>query len=301
MGVFATRTPHRPVPIGLSIAKIEERRGGSLLVSGVDIVDGSPVLDVKPYVPFCDSLPFAVAPSWVAREAPAEPLRVASVRIDELAQRRLREAWILNRQQGRQRGEGPLYPDFQDFRRLVEEVLSRDIRSVHQRGGAPRTGVRSELSKAEVTASRDPQHSEPNRACRGSGMGRREHEGGKVVDCADSSSNVNPRIVQDCADVRGEGEGTPQSLWKCLEALEGRLDVGRDLVKEEPGEMFRGVGPSALYLGEPPTDESEFAFEGRYKIILEGVQVGYDMDENGHVLVQSAQTVNANVGCKPAL
>jgi tRNA (Thr-GGU) A37 N-methylase len=38
---------------------------GVLVLGGVDIVDGSPVLDIKPYVPFSDSLPDAVAPDWV--------------------------------------------------------------------------------------------------------------------------------------------------------------------------------------------------------------------------------------------
>ena len=40
--------------------------GRTLLLGGADIVDGSPVLDVKPYLPFCDSLPAALAPAWVA-------------------------------------------------------------------------------------------------------------------------------------------------------------------------------------------------------------------------------------------
>lgn len=39
--------------------------GRTIVVAGADVVDGSPVLDVKPYLPFCDSVPDAVAPSWV--------------------------------------------------------------------------------------------------------------------------------------------------------------------------------------------------------------------------------------------
>lgn len=39
--------------------------GGSLLLGGADVVDGSPVLDIKPYVAFCDSVPGATAPAWV--------------------------------------------------------------------------------------------------------------------------------------------------------------------------------------------------------------------------------------------
>ena len=39
--------------------------GRSLIISGADIVDGSPVIDIKPYLPFCESLPSASAPTWV--------------------------------------------------------------------------------------------------------------------------------------------------------------------------------------------------------------------------------------------
>jgi tRNA-methyltransferase O len=66
MGVLATRTPHRPNPIGLSLCQVEAVEGRMLVLSGVDIVDGSPVLDIKPYVPFCEACPGAKAPEWVA-------------------------------------------------------------------------------------------------------------------------------------------------------------------------------------------------------------------------------------------
>ncbi|KAK9275664.1 hypothetical protein L1049_022931 [Liquidambar formosana] len=56
MGVFATRSPHRPSPIGLTVAKVEAVEGHMVLLSGVDLVDGTPVLDVKPYLPYCDSI-----------------------------------------------------------------------------------------------------------------------------------------------------------------------------------------------------------------------------------------------------
>jgi tRNA-Thr(GGU) m(6)t(6)A37 methyltransferase TsaA len=50
-GVFATRSPHRPNPIGLSITRLVRRDGNVLHIAGVDILDGSPVLDIKPYIP----------------------------------------------------------------------------------------------------------------------------------------------------------------------------------------------------------------------------------------------------------
>jgi tRNA-Thr(GGU) m(6)t(6)A37 methyltransferase TsaA len=49
-GVFATRSPCRPNPLGLSVVRLVERRGRVLLVEDVDILDGTPLLDIKPYV-----------------------------------------------------------------------------------------------------------------------------------------------------------------------------------------------------------------------------------------------------------
>jgi tRNA (adenine37-N6)-methyltransferase len=49
-GVFATRTPVRPNPIGLSIVRLVERRGRDLLVEDLDVLDCTPLLDIKPYV-----------------------------------------------------------------------------------------------------------------------------------------------------------------------------------------------------------------------------------------------------------
>ncbi|GFH08291.1 TsaA-like domain-containing protein [Haematococcus lacustris] len=87
LGVLATRSPHRPCPIGLSVAKVIAVEGRSVLLGGTDLVDGSPVLDLKPYV-FCDAVPDACAPAWVKAwpwlsflqaEAEDEPLLVAAV------------------------------------------------------------------------------------------------------------------------------------------------------------------------------------------------------------------------------
>jgi tRNA-Thr(GGU) m(6)t(6)A37 methyltransferase TsaA len=58
-GVFSTRSPHRPNPIGLSVVRLTGVRGLVLDVEDLDIVDGSPVLDLKPYVPYADAFPDA--------------------------------------------------------------------------------------------------------------------------------------------------------------------------------------------------------------------------------------------------
>jgi len=50
-GVFSTRAPNRPNPIGLSLTRLVARAGNTLTIAGVDMLDGTPVLDIKPYVP----------------------------------------------------------------------------------------------------------------------------------------------------------------------------------------------------------------------------------------------------------
>jgi len=49
IGVFACRSPRRPNPIGLSVVRVQEVRGNEVVISGIDALDGSPILDIKPY------------------------------------------------------------------------------------------------------------------------------------------------------------------------------------------------------------------------------------------------------------
>lgn len=49
-GVFATRSPYRPNPIGLTVVELMAREGNKLLLRGIDMLDGTPVLDIKPYL-----------------------------------------------------------------------------------------------------------------------------------------------------------------------------------------------------------------------------------------------------------
>lgn len=55
MGVFATRSPFRPNPLGLSSVRLIRIEGGDLIVSGADLLDGTPIYDIKPYLSFSDS------------------------------------------------------------------------------------------------------------------------------------------------------------------------------------------------------------------------------------------------------
>lgn len=67
-GVFATRSPFRPNRMGLSLVKLDQVGEGFLSVSGLDLVSGTPVLDVKPYLPYAESIPDAIG--GFAEEAP---------------------------------------------------------------------------------------------------------------------------------------------------------------------------------------------------------------------------------------
>ena len=105
LGVFATRSPFRPNPLGLSAVRLlaVEREACRLVLGGVDLVDGAPVFDIKPYVPYSDSI--ADASAGFADSAPEQRLRVtfsAEAR-DFLA-------------------------DKEELRRLIEQVLALDPR-----------------------------------------------------------------------------------------------------------------------------------------------------------------------------
>lgn len=60
--VFTTRSPSRPNPVGLDIAKIISVRDGVITVSGMDAIEGTPVVDIKPYVPWLDCIQDATYP-----------------------------------------------------------------------------------------------------------------------------------------------------------------------------------------------------------------------------------------------
>ena len=100
------------------------------MVGGIDLVDGTPVLDIKPYVPFADSIPNSTAPDWVGREAARdEPLKIV--------RRRRRESEApLSSSYARSRAAKTLYADVGLFIEFVREVLSFDIRSIRERNAS---------------------------------------------------------------------------------------------------------------------------------------------------------------------
>ena len=122
-GVFATRSTFRPNGLGLSVVKLEGvdfSQGVQLKLSGIDLVDGSPVVDIKPYLPWADSLPDAQA-AW-APEAP----KLLPVAFTPLARQQLTEQ-----------------PESQRLESLISEVLAQDPRPAYQRAASDRVyGVR---------------------------------------------------------------------------------------------------------------------------------------------------------------
>lgn len=92
LGVFATRATHRPNGIGQSVVKLERVEAGRLHLSGIDLLDGTPVLDIKPYVPYADRVPEArnaiadAAPPAIAVDwegTALEQARAQALRLDE--------------------------------------------------------------------------------------------------------------------------------------------------------------------------------------------------------------------------
>jgi len=67
VGIFAQRARHRPNPIGITTVRIERVERGTLVVRGLDAIDGTPVLDVKPHVPAFDAPAHPRVPEWMER------------------------------------------------------------------------------------------------------------------------------------------------------------------------------------------------------------------------------------------
>jgi tRNA-Thr(GGU) m(6)t(6)A37 methyltransferase TsaA len=78
VGVFATRAPYRPNAIGISCVKLLQVRGLTIVVEGADLLDGTPILDIKPYLPYADSFPESRI-GWL------EGVETYSVQITEVA------------------------------------------------------------------------------------------------------------------------------------------------------------------------------------------------------------------------
>lgn len=93
-GVFATRSPHRPNPLGLTVVRLIEVRRRTLTVGPVDLLDGTPILDIKPYIPEIDSLPGSRA-GWVDElECRGDTHLSYIVKLTSLAE--LQRSWLID-------------------------------------------------------------------------------------------------------------------------------------------------------------------------------------------------------------
>ncbi|GFM52234.1 tRNA (N6-threonylcarbamoyladenosine(37)-N6)-methyltransferase TrmO [Pseudomonas cichorii] len=111
MGVFATRATHRPNGIGQSVVRLDKVEAGRLWISGIDLLDGTPVLDIKPYVPYADAL--TEATNNIASAAPQSiPVHWQD------------SALLQAREHGQRLGE-PLVE-------LIEQCLAQDPRPAYQ-------------------------------------------------------------------------------------------------------------------------------------------------------------------------
>lgn len=110
-GVFATRSPHRPNPLGMTPVRLLGVEGRRLLLGACDLVEGTPVFDIKPYVPAYDSFPEAKA-GWIEEvdAAVAEPARFTVA----FSERAAEQARWLREEHG------------VDFTPRLRELLSRD-------------------------------------------------------------------------------------------------------------------------------------------------------------------------------
>jgi tRNA (adenine37-N6)-methyltransferase len=121
VGVYASRSPNRPNPIGLSAVKLDRlelTRSEILLhITGADLLDGTPVLDLKPYIPYADAIPAATS-AWATLETPEFAVGWAAGAIAALE-----ECWA----QGR-------LADRAATQALIEQTIGQDPRPAHERG-----------------------------------------------------------------------------------------------------------------------------------------------------------------------
>lgn len=129
LGVFATRSPYRPNQVGQSVVKLESldiiKGKVQLHLSGHDLLDGTPVLDVKPYIPQYDSIAHASS-GWVEKNH----FNSLSVSFDPLAIEQLAGK--------------------KEFKTLIEEVISLDPRPAQQRKKAEKKEYRMRLDQFDI-------------------------------------------------------------------------------------------------------------------------------------------------------
>jgi tRNA (Thr-GGU) A37 N-methylase len=189
IGVLASRSPHRPNPVGMTLAKLDRitttqrylhddgasrnnnnnnnnngkpARVTSLYISGLDLVDGTPVLDIKPYVPVYDAVPDCVLPAWVTdglqMERPVQWTATArenlwQILTDDPTALRFYGSDESSGGGGGSRRIGEQVDDtIADVTACIEQVLARDVRSRWQTKKTRKGAFQAERSHRIDTA-----------------------------------------------------------------------------------------------------------------------------------------------------
>lgn len=127
IGIFACRTPHRPNPIGLTKCKIikMDNKLNRLYLSHIDMINNTPIIDIKPYIPYCDITKDALIPKWCIKD---ELLFNNIIYINGK-----KENHIINLLKKSKYFNEYFHDNLNGFKTMFEEILIRDIRSLHQR------------------------------------------------------------------------------------------------------------------------------------------------------------------------
>ncbi|ELT89165.1 hypothetical protein CAPTEDRAFT_221783 [Capitella teleta] len=131
VGLFSTRSPYRPNPIGLSLVKIERIEGSCVHVSGADLLDGTPIIDIKPYIGDYDAPSTAATTdqstssthrtaAWVS----CPPIESLSLNFTPEAESQIEQLSAENQLR---------FIDSADLRRAIVNILSADPRSAYRR------------------------------------------------------------------------------------------------------------------------------------------------------------------------
>ena len=123
IGIFATRTPHRPNPIGITLAKIDkiDKNKRIIYISGIDLVEGTPVLDIKPYINAYDSITPSKIPEWLSISVPSR--RKVEISNDVIEYLNYNLEKIL---------KGSMYSNISELLNSIKELFSVDVRSERQ-------------------------------------------------------------------------------------------------------------------------------------------------------------------------
>jgi tRNA-Thr(GGU) m(6)t(6)A37 methyltransferase TsaA len=141
-GVFATRAPYRPNPFGLSLVGLDGVDGGTLHLSGVDLVDGSPVYDIKPYLAEWDAP--RTAGVLRAMSEPISSLDVGKRPLKVLVTEAAREAIGMEMEGRRVAGREALVMDAAQWERVLGQCLAADPRPTYRWRKQQREGVAAE-------------------------------------------------------------------------------------------------------------------------------------------------------------